>query len=106
MYNLRFFLLFFIFDISYFYGNTEKYYFKHLGLEQGLSQSSVLCIMQDHTGFMWFGTKDGLNRYDGNSFKIFQYKYDDPTSLGNNVINSLFEMKKMNFFIFLLTFQY
>ena len=64
MYNLRFFLLFFIFDISYFYGNTEKYYFKHLGLEQGLSQSSVLCIMQDHTGFMWFGTKDGLNRYD------------------------------------------
>ena len=93
MYNLRFFLLFFIFDISYFYGNTEKYYFKHLGLEQGLSQSSVLCILQDHTGFMWFGTKDGLNRYDGNSFKIFQYKYDDPTSLGNNVINSLFEMK-------------
>ena len=36
MYNLRFFLLFFIFDISYFYGNTEKYYFKHLGLEQRL----------------------------------------------------------------------
>lgn len=40
---------------------------------------------------MWFGTKDGLNRYDGISFKIFQYDYKSPQSLGNNVINSLFE---------------
>lgn len=93
MCNLRFILLLLILNISCIYAKTEKYYFKHLGLDQGLSQSSVLCIIQDHNGFMWFGTKDGLNRYDGNSFKIFQHEYNNPTSLGNNVVNSLFEAK-------------
>ena len=91
MNNLRFFLLFLIFQTSIGYADTGKYYFKHLGLEQGLSQSSVLCILQDHDGFMWFGTKDGLNRYDGISFRTFQHEYNNPESLGNNVINSLFE---------------
>jgi hypothetical protein len=43
--------------------------FAHLSLEQGLSQSTVLCILQDRRGFMWFGTQDGLNRYDGYTFK-------------------------------------
>lgn len=79
---------------SHIYSNTEnqKYYFKHLGSEQGLSQSSVLCIIQDRNGFMWFGTKDGLNRYDGLSFKVFEHDYNNPNSLGNNVINSIYEM--------------
>lgn len=93
MRNLRFILLLLVLSTSCIYANTEKYYFSHLGLEQGLSQSSVLCIIQDQSGFMWFGTKDGLNRYDGNSFRIFQHVYNDTTSLGNNVINSLFETK-------------
>jgi len=39
--------------------------FKHLGLEQGLSQSSVQAVLQDSLGFLWFGTQDGLNRYNG-----------------------------------------
>jgi ligand-binding sensor domain-containing protein len=39
--------------------------FEHLGIEQGLSQSSVYCILQDHQGFMWFGTQAGMNKYDG-----------------------------------------
>ena len=39
--------------------------FERISLEQGLSQSSVLCILQDRQGFMWFGTQDGLNKYDG-----------------------------------------
>lgn len=51
--------------------NDIPYYFKQINTADGLSQNSVLCIMQDRQGFMWFGTKDGVNRYDGVNFKIF-----------------------------------
>ncbi len=46
--------------------------FEHLSIEQGLSQSSVNCILQDRRGFMWFGTEEGLNRYDGCEFRVFK----------------------------------
>jgi ligand-binding sensor domain-containing protein len=48
--------------------------------------------MQDNTGFMWFGTKDGLNRYDGNSIKIFKHEDNNSFSLGNNTVWSLLEV--------------
>ena len=76
--------------------NAERYYFQHLGLKNKLSQSSVLCIQQDKSGFMWFGTKDGLNRYDGSNFRTFKYDHKNPQSLGNNAINSLHENKDGN----------
>ena len=47
-------------------------YFRHLSISDGLSENNVRCIIQDRNGFMWFGTKDGLNRYDGVNFKRFQ----------------------------------
>lgn len=46
----------------------DHYYFKNLSVQNGLSQNTVNAILQDKQGFMWFGTKDGLNRYDGLSF--------------------------------------
>ena len=67
-----------------------KYYFTHLGVEEGLSQNTVWCSLQDRQGFMWFGTKDGLNRYDGQEFRIFRND-SDGTSLKGNFIRSLFE---------------
>lgn len=79
--------------------NAERYYFQHLGLKNKLSQSSVLCILQDKSGFMWFGTKDGLNRYDGSNFRTFKYDHKNPQSLGNNAINSLHENKDGNLWI-------
>ncbi len=45
---------------------------KYLGIDQGLSNNVVITIYQDYKGFMWFGTYDGLNRYDGYGFKIFR----------------------------------
>ena len=48
----------------------DHYYFKNLSVQNGLSQNTVNTILQDKQGFMWFGTKDGLNRYDGLSFQI------------------------------------
>ena len=69
----------------------EHYYFKNLSVQNGLSQNTVNAILQDKQGFMWFGTKDGLNRYDGLSFRKF--KHDDRTrrSIGNNFITALYE---------------
>ena len=49
------------------------YQFKHYNINNGLSQNTVFCIFQDNQGFMWFGTKDGLNRFDGTSFKTFRF---------------------------------
>ena len=50
-----------------------NYSFKHFNINNGLSQNTVFSIFQDNQGFMWFGTKDGLNRFDGSSFKIFRF---------------------------------
>lgn len=65
--------------------------FNHLTVEQGLSQSAVTCIFQDKHGFMWFGTQDGLNRYDGYNFRIFKNIPSDSTSLSDNFIYSIYE---------------
>jgi ligand-binding sensor domain-containing protein/serine phosphatase RsbU (regulator of sigma subunit) len=65
--------------------------FNHLTIEDGLSQSSVTCILQDRSGFMWFGTQDGLNRYDGYNFKVFKNDPADSTSLTDNFIFSIYE---------------
>ncbi|NIM96438.1 MAG: response regulator [Anaerolineales bacterium] len=65
--------------------------FEHLSLEEGLSQSVVTSILQDSQGFMWFGTQDGLNRYDGYEFKIYKHDPDDPNSLSDNFVWSISE---------------
>ncbi|MFT3751138.1 MAG: two-component regulator propeller domain-containing protein [Agriterribacter sp.] len=70
---------------------TQPYYFTHYQVEDGLSNNAVLCIMQDHLGFMWFGTRDGLNRFDGLSYKIFRNNPSDKKSIGSNAIMSLSE---------------
>jgi signal transduction histidine kinase/ligand-binding sensor domain-containing protein/DNA-binding response OmpR family regulator len=64
---------------------------KYLGIEDGLSNNVVTSIYQDHNGFMWFGTYDGLNRYDGIYFKVFRNIIGDSTSLSSNGINALEE---------------
>ncbi len=65
--------------------------FERISLEQGLSQSTVNCILQDRYGFMWFGTQDGLNRYDGYNFTIYRHRAGDADSLSANYIWSLAE---------------
>ncbi len=62
-------------------------------MENGLSHNTVLSSLQDERGFLWFGTKDGLNRFDGYSFKVFQYDAENPKSLGSNFVECLHEYK-------------
>lgn len=61
----------------------------YLGIEQGLSNNAVTSIYKDRSGFMWFGTYDGLNRYDGYGFRIFRNVIGDSTSLGDNHVNAI-----------------
>jgi signal transduction histidine kinase/ligand-binding sensor domain-containing protein/CheY-like chemotaxis protein/AraC-like DNA-binding protein len=63
--------------------------FKYLGIEQGLSNNAVTCIIQDNYGFMWMGTYNGLNRYDSADFMVYNTTWGDPNSLPSNHINHL-----------------
>ncbi len=65
--------------------------FKHFSSKEGLRQSSVLDIFQDKKGYLWFATRDGLNKYDGNSFYTYIHNSEDKTSLSNGWVTSIFE---------------
>ena len=65
--------------------------FTKLSVDQGLSQSSVFTILQDSTGLMWFGTEDGLNKFDGYNFTVFKHDPEDPNSLSSNTILDIYE---------------
>ncbi|HTY57295.1 MAG TPA: two-component regulator propeller domain-containing protein [Bacteroidota bacterium] len=65
--------------------------FRSYSVEQGLSQSQVSCILQDREGFIWLGTQDGLNRFDGYSFKVYRQDPRDSLSISDDYINCLFE---------------
>ncbi len=73
------------------YAKNSRIEFERISDEQGLSQLPVLTILQNKTGFLWFGTFSGLNRYDGKSVKVFRYDPDDPNSLSDNAIRSISE---------------
>src|SRR5690349_9243107 len=55
--------------------------FEHLTIEDGLSQNAGLAIFQDSRGYLWVGTQDGLNRYDGYTFEVFKHDTEDPQSI-------------------------
>ncbi|HEX9513193.1 MAG TPA: two-component regulator propeller domain-containing protein [Puia sp.] len=58
-----------------------------------MSNDKVNCILQDQRGFLWFGTEDGLNRYDGKYFVVFKYKPNDTSGISGNKITDLYEDK-------------
>ncbi|MCC5945259.1 MAG: SpoIIE family protein phosphatase [Bernardetiaceae bacterium] len=65
--------------------------FESLSIENGLSQNTVTSILQDSQGFLWFGTQDGLNRYDAYEVRIFRHRRDNPNSISENSIKVIFE---------------
>lgn len=80
-------------------GQPRALTFEQISIEQGLSQSIVFCVMQDRTGFMWFGTEDGLNKYDGYNFTIFRHDPHDANSLSYNEIRALHQDREGMFWI-------
>lgn len=87
----KFFLFLSLSIFSINFSNAQEYYFKHFQVEEGLSNNTVLTSIQDNDGFMWFGTKDGLNRFDGYRFKTYRSNGDPIHSLGSNYIQSMHE---------------
>jgi len=87
MHKFFLFLFFYLFSIHFIH--AQEYYFKHFQVEEGLSNNTVITSAQDEDGFMWFGTKDGLNRFDGYRFKTYRSQSDPIHSLGSNYIQSL-----------------
>lgn len=73
--------------------NCSAYDIVKLSSEQGLSNNNVVSIAQDMDGFLWFCTKDGLNRFDGKKFKNYRHDPNNPNSLNNNVLNCVFAEK-------------
>ncbi|MGV7211634.1 two-component regulator propeller domain-containing protein [Oxalobacteraceae bacterium A2-2] len=65
--------------------------FQHLGVEEGLAQESVNCMLQDRHGYMWFGTQAGLSRYDGYRMAVFKNDLSRPASLLDNYVQALYE---------------
>ncbi|KAA5827735.1 response regulator [Algibacter amylolyticus] len=85
-YKLFFFFLFFVCS-----SHSQDRTFYHYGLIDGLSQQSIISIINDSNGFLWIGTQDGLNRFDGNTFKIYKHRLNDSLSISGNFINKLIE---------------
>jgi ligand-binding sensor domain-containing protein/two-component sensor histidine kinase len=88
MQNIKTFLLLILFT---FIISAQNINFKHLTIQDGLSQSTVNCIFQDSKGFMWFGTQDGLNKYDGYKFTIYRPQSDNEFSIKGTDILSINE---------------
>ncbi|PWK79377.1 signal transduction histidine kinase [Mucilaginibacter oryzae] len=74
-------------------------HFQHIGSNEGLSELNINAIFQDSRGFIWVGTRDGLNRYDGNKFKVFKNINGDTTSLSNSIVQDIVEDAKGNLWI-------
>ncbi len=90
---------FFLFMIAAVACSQEHISFKRLGINEGLSQNSVFCMLQDHNGFIWIGTEDGLNKYDGYEFTIYKHRIKDKNSLSHSQVNALQEDRGHNIWI-------
>lgn len=87
--NIIFFLSLFPFLANTGYAQIENNQFEHLTREDGLSHSKINCIAQDNQGFIWIGTDNGLNRYDGYSFRVFHHSRNNPNSLSSSYIDDI-----------------
>ncbi len=89
-------ILFIQFDLA---SQIKDIAFKHITIKDGLPNSNIQCIFQDSKGFMWFGSEDGLIKYDGCTFQLFKNIITDSTSISANYIRAIVEDSKGNLWI-------
>jgi ligand-binding sensor domain-containing protein len=73
---------------------SRSYVYQHLDRESGLASSIVLAILQDQYGYMWFGTDNGLQRYDGRQFIHYRHDWQNPQSLASDLVEALLQDKQ------------
>ena len=91
--------LFFIFALQQGQTNPKQYYYKQLSIKEGLSQSRVQSILKDYKGYLWIGTKWGLNSYDGENIKQYFHEPNNSSSLPSNNITFIAEDSLKNLWI-------
>lgn len=83
------YLFAFLFFALFSFAQKEDIQFEHLSMKDGLSMNPVMAITQDKNGFLWFGSQDGLNKYDGYKFQVFKANDNDSSSISDNFITAL-----------------
>lgn len=99
LFKVYFFILLYIGSAQYLYSQPNFYYYKTLGIKEGLSQSKVRCVLNDHKGYLWVGTEFGLNRYDRDHFKQYFHRPEDDKTLLSNRINFIAEDSLHNLWV-------
>ncbi len=79
--------------------STKNIRFQRVNIDDGLSQKTVNAIFQDSYGYIWIGTQEGLNRYDGNNFKVYQPIYNDPLTISSGWVSSITEDNDGNLWV-------
>jgi ligand-binding sensor domain-containing protein len=90
---------FFCFCLLLSYGQVPSYVFNQLSIKDGLSEGTVRAITEDKRGFMWFGTEDGLNKYDGYKFTVYKPDIKDKYSISSKFIKCFFNDSKGNLWV-------
>ncbi len=88
-----------VFSPNFIFSQETSLDFKRFTIDNGISNNSINSILQTSDGFLWIATKDGLNRFDGNSFRIYKHSFIDSTSLPQNYVMSLFEDHDKNLWV-------
>ena len=94
--------LLYIFSLLFFHTCTfgqSKVLIEKVTIEDGLSQNLIYDLYQDELKFIWIGTKDGLNRYDGFDFKVFNYSFNDRNSISSNYVTEILEDDSSNLWL-------
>ncbi len=99
MIYIRYLIILSVLSINLLQAKDRKINFEHITIKNGLSDGRIDCILQDSAGFLWFGTQDGLNRYDGYNFTVFDHDIFDSTSISSNWIRCIFEDQFHNLWI-------
>lgn len=89
--HVQYLLLFLFFVAQATHAQIPDPFFKKIGIENGLPHHKVNCLLQDRRGFLWFGTEDGLSRYDGRHFAVYRHIPNDSTTISGNTITDLHE---------------
>jgi len=92
-------LLFFALSTQSLASDSRSVRFQNISTDDGLSQSFVYTIIQDQQGYMWFGTQEGLNRFDGFEFTVFVHDLNDPQSISDETIRTMIEDRSGNLWI-------
>jgi signal transduction histidine kinase/ligand-binding sensor domain-containing protein len=96
---MKFRVLFISLILTYLgFGQSFEFVYKQLNMDEGLSQSTVLGIHQDHNGFIWMGTFDGLNKYDGKTVKNYLAQNNNPYTISNNSVYDICQDYKNNIY--------